>query len=55
MAINTILTPVDGRPSDTALLEAALVLASQFRAHIKVLHIVIEAVEREMFPRNYGS
>lgn len=22
--------------------------------HIKVLHIVIEAVEREMFPGNYG-
>ncbi len=39
MAIKTILTPVDGRPSDTALLEAALVLASRFRAHIKVLHI----------------
>ncbi|NIW04296.1 MAG: universal stress protein [Gammaproteobacteria bacterium] len=49
MTIRTILTPVDGRRSDTPVLEAALVLARRFGAHIKALHIRAAAKDATPF------
>lgn len=38
MAVRIILAPVAGNDSDAAVLEAAVTLARQFKAHIEVLH-----------------
>lgn len=42
MSMKTILAPVDGAKSSGAVLDAAFVLAEEFKAHINVLHVLAD-------------
>lgn len=48
MTIKTILTPIDGREASKSVLDLAFLTAKEFSAHIKGLHVKVDA--REAIP-----